>query len=103
MSQEIQTATPPKFEPAVDVLENDGGLLLLADLPGVERADLHVEVKDGALRFEAKRGAEAVYVRSFRLPNTVDLEKITVTLADGVARFELPKHERAKPHRIPVN
>lgn len=98
-----QVETTRKFEPAVDVFEGDQGILLFADLPGVAREDLHVEVKDGSLHFSAKRSEDALYERSFRLPNTIDVDKISVSLQAGVARFELPKHERARPHRIPVN
>lgn len=98
-----RTQEAPRFEPAVDVYENAESLLMLVDLPGVAKEALSVEVKDGALALQAERGAEARYARSFRLPDTVDQAKISVTLQAGVARIELPKHERAKPQRIPVN
>lgn len=100
-----QTATPETVrtvEPAVDVLENNESLLLVVDLPGVPKDALDVQLHGNALSLKAARSGTA-YERTFRLPDTIDQAKIHVALANGVARIELPKQERAKPQRIPVN
>lgn len=92
----------PTTEPSVDVLESNEALLLLVDLPGVGKDQLDVQVEGNALALRASRTGVR-YERSFRLPDTVDQAKIRVALEHGVARIELPKQERAKPQRIPVN
>ncbi len=95
--------TPARaLEPAVDVFESPESMLLLVDLPGVAKAALEVQVHGQALSIKASKTGVA-YERSFRLPDSVDQAKIHVALANGVARIELPKQERARPQRIPVN
>lgn len=94
--------TSRTLEPAVDVLENADTLLLLVDLPGVAKDALDVQVHGRALSIKAAKTGIA-YERSFRLPDSIDQAKIHVSLAQGVARIELPKQESAKPQRIPVN
>lgn len=95
-------ATARVIEPSVDVLEGSESLLLLVDLPGIGKEQLDVRIQGNALSLAAERGALR-YERSFRLPDVVDQSKIQVALSRGVARIELPKQERAKPQRIPVN
>lgn len=98
--------TPAKttaLEPLVDVFDSDDELLLLIDLPGVAREQLQVSVKAETLTLEAKRDDDSLYSRSFQLPRSVDTERISVSLQDGVARATLPKLARAKPQRIPVH
>lgn len=90
------------LEPPVDVYEGNDSLLLLVDVPGVDKDQLDVQVQGNSLSIRAAR-RDVSYERSFRLPDTVDHGKIRVALSQGVARIELPKQEHAKPQRIPVN
>lgn len=90
------------IEPSADVLEGSESLLLVVDLPGVAKEQLDVRIEGDSLALSAQRGGIR-YERSWRLPDVVDQAKIRVALARGVARIELPKQERAKPQRIPVN
>jgi HSP20 family protein len=76
--------------PAVDVLENERTYLLVADLPGVNKNDVKVELEDRHLWLEAKRG-ESAYRRKFALPDGVDSDAITAKLVDGVLNLEIPK------------
>lgn len=100
--QKTDTTQSRVLEPPVDVLESNESLLLLVDLPGVGKEQLDVQVQGNALAIQASRTGFR-YERSFRLPDTVDQAKIHVALENGVARIELPKQERARPQRIPVN
>jgi HSP20 family molecular chaperone IbpA len=102
--------------PAVDVFENADELLLLVDLPGVDKDGLTLRVEKQTLSLEAKvkpcgseryemLGTErlaGVYERTFALPETIDVQRISAELKDGVATLHLPKSEKAKPRRIPI-
>jgi HSP20 family molecular chaperone IbpA len=88
--------------PAVDVFENADEVLLLADLPGVTAPNLTVKVDDGRLFVEAKRGANQVYARTFRVPEGTDVERVSAELTDGVVTLHLPKSAAKKTRQIPI-
>lgn len=102
--------------PRVDVLEDDSGITLLADLPGVPRDRLELRVESDTLFIEAEvapltpEGLEPVYAevrvpryrRSFALSRELDAERIEASLRDGVLTLRIPKQEHARPRRIEV-
>ncbi len=109
------TRNAPVFIPAVDILETEHDLTLLADMPGVplDRVDIDLEgdqltirgsvlQENGAGRVLLKEYAVGDYYRQFTLSSDIDREKIQATIKDGVLRLVLPKAEAAKPRRIEV-
>jgi HSP20 family molecular chaperone IbpA len=122
--RECAERTPPEQEPAsrvyvpaIDIVEHDDELLLLADVPGaraedieinVERSvlELHARVERGCPGNEAKRllceYGVADYRRSFKLGDGIDAEGVRAEVADGVLTLRLPKSEALKPKRIEV-
>jgi HSP20 family protein len=102
--------------PPVDVFENDASITLLADLPGVQREQLHIRVDGDTLLLEATAQAggpenmqlvygEAqcpAYRRQFTLSRELDTGRIEAQLRDGVLRLSIPKSEAARPRRIEV-
>lgn len=107
-SQE-QYVTPP-----VDIYENQNGLVVKADLPGVAKENMDVRVENNLLTIRATsqhlvRG-EPIYreyelvsfFRQFELNERVDQGKITAELNHGVLTLHLPKAEEAKPRKIDV-
>lgn len=88
--------------PAVDIYENNDGLTLIADLPGVVRDALNLGVEQGVLTIEAGTGGSTGYYRRFQLPDHLDLEQIAAELKHGVLTLRLAKAEAAKPRRIEV-
>ena len=102
--------------PRVDVLEDDGGITLLADLPGVPREQLELNVDgdtlviEGAVSQMTPQGLEAVYAevrvpryrRSFTLSRDLDPAGIEANLKDGVLNLRIPKQAHAQPRRIEV-
>ncbi|HET6315317.1 MAG TPA: Hsp20/alpha crystallin family protein [Burkholderiaceae bacterium] len=102
--------------PRVDVLEDDTGLTLLADLPGVPRDKLELKVEgdtlqiEGAISPQTPEGLEPVYAelrlaryrRSFTLSRELDAAHIDAKLANGVLTLRIPKHAHAQPRRIAV-
>lgn len=100
--------------PPVDIYESDEGLILLADMPGVEKDGLKVSVENHILTIEGKVGEKKKvdyliqeyepvnYFRQFELSEEVDQNNITAELKCGVLKLTLPKAEKAKPKLIEV-
>jgi len=113
---EQQRTEQPFVVPPVDVFENESGITLLADLPGVSRDRLGVRVDGESLTIEATvatvgpqdmqlvYGEAQVpsYRRQFTLSRELDASRIEASLKDGVLRLSIPKLEEAKPRRIEV-
>jgi HSP20 family molecular chaperone IbpA len=101
----------PTVTPAVDIFENKDEVLILADLPGVERGDLAIHLEKNQLTIEARRlfssetpaSDQALdYRRAFVVPQGIDAEKISAELALGVLSLRLPKSAALKPRQIAV-
>jgi len=106
------------WTPAVDIFENNDFVVVKAELPGVERNLISVEVKDGILSLRGERKFEKEvkeesyhriersygrFQRSFSLPVSVDQDRVTARFEDGVLEVKLPKKEKAKPKQIQVD
>ena len=105
------------FYPAVDICEGDKDIILKAELPGIKKKDVHLELNDGVITLKGGRKFEKEdkrdnyhriercygnFHRSFTLPSAVDRDKIKATYKDGILEVTLPKMEEAKPKSIPV-
>jgi len=102
--------------PAVDIAEDENGITLWADMPGVsrERLGVHVDgdslVIEGAAEVQLPDRLEVLHAeirnpyfrRSFTLSRELDTTKIDATLKAGVLRLHIPKAEEAKPRRIDI-
>lgn len=100
--------------PTVDIFEQDGGLTLMADMPGVSSEQLQVDIDQGVLTLEGvvndelkgerlfSEFAPSGYYRRFRLPEHLDSDKIDAQLKNGVLTLILPKAEAALPRKIEV-
>jgi HSP20 family protein len=113
-----QGAQPMQWVPALDVLHEDGDLLIRAELPGVKREDVEITLHERALSISGERRAEeqrkgsGYYVRERRhgsyrrtlvLPHDVEEGMISVRFEDGVLEVRVPggAAERA-PKRIQI-
>ena len=102
--------------PPVDVYEDETGITLTADLPGVSKDRLRVKVNgdnlliEGDVTVPAPQEMELLYAeilassyrRSFTLSRELDASKIDANLKDGVLKLRIPKAEEAKPRRIEI-
>lgn len=114
LAQEPTRSEETYVAPAVDIYEDDQGLVLLADMPGVDPAALDVRVDRGILTIQGKAShlatADPIYreyelsgfFRQFQLPEEVDTGKISADLTNGVLTLRLPRVEQAQPRRIQV-
>lgn len=95
--------------PRVDVVETSGALVLVADVPGVAREDLDINLDQDVLtiRGQVGTGVDAArqpeMYRKFKLSDQIDRDHIEAELKHGVLRLTLPKAEAAKARKIDVN
>ncbi len=90
----------------VSVHEDQENLQVSAELPGVNRGDINIELLDDTLSLTAsrKQGEQTVsFERSFSLPYAVQADKVVAAYENGILRLTLPKAEAAKPRKIAVN
>lgn len=103
--------------PPVDVIEDATGITLLADLPGVSKDKLNLQLDNNRLTIEGDVELNLMqdmqsthaevrmprYRRVFTLSNELDSEKAIAELKNGVLTLHIPKAEHAKPRRIEIN
>jgi HSP20 family protein len=105
------------FTPAVDVYEDEQNLVLKLEVPGMNEEDLKVSLENNTLTVSGERKFEkeekeenfhrierryGTFTRTFRLPNTVDAEKVDASYDKGVLKVTLAKRAEAKAKTIKV-
>ena len=105
------------WSPAVDIFETGDEIVVKAEVPGLAKDEVRVEVENGVLTLHGERKFErevkeenyhrvertyGTFSRSFTLPSTVDSARIEARFKDGILEVTLPKAEDAKPKRIDV-
>jgi HSP20 family protein len=106
------------WKPTVDIYQTDEAIILKAELPGIKKEDVSIEIKDNVLtlkgeRIEDKEVKEESYFRkercfgtfsrAFNLQHRVQPDKIKARFKDGILEVEIPKPEEEKPKQITVN
>lgn len=103
--------------PPVNVIEDKQGITLYADLPGVPKEKLKLQIEadtvtiEGELGLDVPEGLEVTHAevglptfrRVFTLSKELDPTKISAELANGVLTLRIPKAEHAQPRRIPIS
>jgi HSP20 family protein len=117
-SGETSLTNSGAFIPPVDVYEDEHGLRLKLEVPGIEEKDLDVRIENNVLTIRGERKFEkeekeenfhrierryGSFARSFTLPNTIDVEKVGAEYKNGVLSLQLAKKAEAKPKQIKVN
>jgi HSP20 family protein len=106
------------WAPAVDIYEQEGHIVLKAELPGIDPKDVDIRLENNVLTLRGERKidntvqrdnyhrverAYGSFTRSFTLPSVVDQEHIKADYKDGVLQVTLPKREEAKPKQISIS
>jgi len=106
------------WSPAVDMFEKDDQVVIKAELPGLEKKDISLDLTNGVLTLKGERKHEnevkeenyyrremscGKFIRSFSLPGDVDADKIKAEFQNGLLTVEVPKPGEPKPKQIPVN
>lgn len=114
VKREITRHPENYITPLTDIYEENNGLRVMVDLPGVVKDGLSLNVENGVLTIEAHadlpqtgnyyiREFEPVsYYRQFELTDAIDQEKISAELKNGVLNLSLPRAEELKPRQIQV-
>jgi HSP20 family protein len=117
VSKEEKTTSGRYFVPNADIYETDEALMVVMEMPGVDRGNLNISLEndvlgvDGRIDFSKYDGMEPVYTeynighytRSFTLSSKIDQERISAQLEDGVLTLALPKAAQARTRRISIN
>lgn len=105
------------WQPPVDVHETESAFVLTAELPGLDRKQIAIEVEKNVLSISGEKAAPAggdaesrhrverrygKFSRSFRLPSTVDAKAISASSVNGVLRVIVPKKEEVRPRAIKI-
>jgi HSP20 family protein len=104
--------------PVVDMFENDDSFVIKAELPGMGKDDIAVDVKDRVLTLKGERNYDnevkeenyyrrersyGRFQRAFSLPADVDADKIKADFKDGLLKIEVPKPLAQKPKQITIH
>lgn len=110
----VKDRQAPIVTPVVDIYENDQEILLHADMPGVTKEHVNVNVDNGKLSITGTRSfdksgapqweefGDLQYRRTFSVPQSIDVNNVNAVLKDGVLELHLPKSEAAKPRQIEI-
>jgi HSP20 family protein len=110
------TRPGPVFRPVVDILEQQDGYVIYADLPGVDDKSVDVRFEQGTLTLDAQlatlpeEGWNPIhaeyrigsYHREFRVSESIDVRGVSAKMNKGVLELHLPKSEEHRPRAIPV-
>jgi HSP20 family protein len=103
--------------PSINVAEDKDGVQVVAEIPGVAKEDVKLQLHDGILTISGERKSPeeekdsdvlrreiryGAFSRTIQLPENVDTEKVTAEYTNGVLRVTLPKQEASKPKEISI-
>lgn len=111
-----RTSNRRVFLPAVDILESEDAIFVVADVPGVDESTVDITIEKnvltlkGKVNFAVPEGFSLVYSefgigdfeRVFTISNEVDREGVEATVKNGVLRLKLPKSKQALTKKVSV-
>jgi HSP20 family protein len=113
--ERLPAPAPQGWVPAADLCETTDAYVVTAELPGVARAQVRVEIHDGQLTLHGRRDARVAceqyhqverghgeFSRTFRLPAGIDADHIAADLKDGVLTVIVPKLPGHGPRKVDV-
>jgi HSP20 family molecular chaperone IbpA len=110
------TVSARSFIPNADIYETEEGLIVLLEMPGVDKSHIDISLEndvltvEGRIDFSKYQGLTPIYAeyavghyrRGFTLSNRIDQHKISAEMSDGVLTITLPNVEEVKPRRISI-
>ncbi len=113
--ERLPAPAPQGWVPAADLCETADAYVVTAELPGVSRQQVRVDVHDNHLVLQGRRDARVAceqyhqverghgeFSRTFRLPSDIDAERIAADLKDGVLTVIVPKLSGTAPRRVTI-
>ena len=114
--ERLPAPAPQGWVPAADLCETAEAYVVTAELPGVPRQHIHIDIHDGQLTLHGRRDARVAceqyhqverghgeFRRSFRLPHGVAAEHVSAELRDGVLTVVVPKNREHAPRRVDIS
>jgi HSP20 family protein len=111
----MQGSNTQKTFPEVNIYESKDKYMVLAKIPGVDKKDIQISIKDNALKLsgeiKSKDSNKTYYLterisgsfkRNFMFDEKIDAEKVFAELKNGILTIDLPKSEDAKPKVITI-
>ena len=117
LAQKEEKTVPARYYvPTADIYETEDALVVVMEVPGVEKKDLQVSLENDVLRIEGRidfskyDGLDPLYTeynvghysRAFTLSSKIDQQQISAEVADGVLKLTLKKAREAMPRRIAI-
>ena len=114
----VDETSGPSWNPRVDIYDDKDNIVVKAELPGIEKKDLVVDLKGRVLTLKGDRSYDnevkedkyfrrescfGRFERSFTLPGDVDPEAVKAEYKDGVLKINIPKPEENKPKAITIH
>ena len=116
-TEDEEGLTASTWSPSVDIYETADSIVLKAELPGLNRENIDIQVRDNTLTLKGERKFErevkdenylriersyGAFQRGFSLPTVIQQDKIKATFKDGVLEVSMPKAEEAKPKQVKI-
>ncbi len=107
-----------KWSPSVDIFDDEDNIVLKAELPGVDKKDITIDLENRVLTIKGERSFEdaekkdnyyrrervfGTFERAFTIPEDIDAEQIKASYKDGVLEVQVPKPEKKEPRKIEIN
>ena len=114
---ELADGTESEWRPAIDVVRDDGNLVIRADVPGIKPDEVKIEVEDGILTVsgehrETKEEKDKSFLRrerrygsfsrSMALPEGVEAKKIKARTRDGIVEVTIPLPEKPEKQKLQI-
>lgn len=106
------------WNPVVDIYDNDDKVVIKADLPGLSKDDITIDLNNRVLTVQGERSVEnevkeenyyrrernyGKFCRAFTMPAEVDLDQIQAEFKDGVLKIDIPKPKEQQPKQITIH
>jgi len=116
-TEDEEGLTASTWSPAVDIYETADSIVLKAELPGLSRENIDIQVRDNTLTLKGERKFErevkdenylriersyGAFQRGFSLPAVIQQDKIKATFKEGVLEVSMPKAEETKPKQVKI-
>ncbi|SHJ99894.1 heat shock protein Hsp20 [Malonomonas rubra DSM 5091] len=120
LRRQIQGTLPTldeEWAPRVDISETDNNFLIKAEIPGIKREDVKINIEDNVLTIHGERKEEkeekgrkfhrvecryGSFSRSFTLPQNTQMDHVEATFKDGILNLQIPKKQAEKSKQIEV-
>ena len=114
----VNETRPSHWNPVADIYDNDDAIVINADLPGITKENISINVENRVLTLKGERSYEkevkeekfyrkerafGTFQRSFTLPESVDADSIRAEFKEGVLKIEIPKPEKKRTKEVTIN